>query len=535
MRFRPRARLISMLGSELIGDPVTGVLELVKNGYDADATMVQVQLLQMGDLASGTISILDDGTGMTWDDLETKWLSPAVEHKERDKRARRRTPRGRLPIGEKGVGRLAVHRLGRLLQLVTRTAGGPELVMDIDWDEFDASMYLDQIGVSVREREPEVFTGNATGTLLTVSALRERWNSLHVRALQRGLRRLQSPLTQWPDFTVSLLCPEHPQYEGLDNSDILKRFHYSLRGHIDAAGVFDFRYECRLPELARVPERVHSDDAYDLAARARQRGELGADPPACGAFDLTVYVWDRTAAFLKAVNVSRDNLDDYSGVALFRDGLRVLPYGEQGDDWLALDREKINDPSRRFANNQVIGYVEVTQEDSPDLRDKTNREGLIDNAAFRDLRTLVRAAMDVFASEWYQDRPRGEPDTPTVRPSAGAKPNPQLGGEASGNGSAGDSSIAVRRVKGAAESPGQYELMNGATVAPADTLTALRALEGLAPPGLVSALRSLAHQVGLPAVPAGEYTLVVARDGTTRLKLSLVAPDGANGTPAGAT
>ncbi|WP_223200781.1 ATP-binding protein, partial [Streptococcus pneumoniae] len=90
------------------------------------------------------VIIRDNGSGMTLEDVKEKWLSPAVDHKERDKRANRRTPLGRLPIGEKGVGRFAVHQIGRKMELVTRAKEGREIVVPIDWDQFErGDEYLD--------------------------------------------------------------------------------------------------------------------------------------------------------------------------------------------------------------------------------------------------------------------------------------------------------------------------------------------------------------------------------------------------------
>src|SRR5262245_32099166 len=104
------------------------------------------------------------------------------------------------------------------------------------------------------------------------------------------------------------------------------------------------------------------------------------------------------------------------GLSVFRDHMRVLPYGEPGNDWLFLDQERINDPTERIANNQVIGLVQVDQAQNLLLRDKTNREGLIENDSFLDLRALVRAAFRHFTSYWRTDRPRKE-----------ARPAPQRG------------------------------------------------------------------------------------------------------------
>jgi signal transduction histidine kinase len=411
LSFRPRARLITILGHDLIGDQTIGLLELVKNAYDADASQVRVELLDLLDPARATITVCDDGCGMSVEDVETRWLSPATDVKERAKQARSRTPRGRLPIGEKGVGRFAVHKLGRRLQLVTRTAGGPELVLDIDWDSFDnGDRYLDDLKLTVMERVPEVFTSTNTGTLLRISRLRDPWTETEVKKLQRALRRLQSPHREWRDFSITLRCPDFLQYENLDTGDILERAHYVFRGLVDQEGILDYEYICRLPG---VPARTVTQDKYNLVPMAR--AELTGDAPQCGSFYINLYVWDRTRDLLNAAGVSREDLDAHCGVSVFRDGLRVLPYGEPGDDWLQLDRERINDPSGRVGNNQVIGYVEIDQEQTVQLRDKTNREGLIDNPAFRDLRALVRAAIMVFTSHWREDRPRDNAGASTER------------------------------------------------------------------------------------------------------------------------
>src|SRR6266850_16411 len=101
--FRPRARLVSVLGEHLISDQAVGLIELVKNAYDADATEVEIQLLSLANPVTTKVLVRDNGVGMSLADVEGKWLSPAVDHKERDKRENRRTRLGRLPIGEKGV------------------------------------------------------------------------------------------------------------------------------------------------------------------------------------------------------------------------------------------------------------------------------------------------------------------------------------------------------------------------------------------------------------------------------------------------
>jgi hypothetical protein len=118
--FRPRARLVSVLGEQLIRDATVGLLELVKNGYDADADHVVVKLLNLSDPLKTIVSVEDDGYGMDLETILYKWLEPATGHKEEAKKQSKRTKKGRLPLGEKGVGRFAAHKLGHRLMLISR-------------------------------------------------------------------------------------------------------------------------------------------------------------------------------------------------------------------------------------------------------------------------------------------------------------------------------------------------------------------------------------------------------------------------------
>jgi signal transduction histidine kinase len=399
--FRPRARLVSVLGEHLISDQAVGLIELVKNAYDADATEVVVELLDVGDPTRTSIVVTDNGSGMTLDDLVSKWLSPAVDHKERGKQQGERTARGRLPIGEKGVGRFAVHHMGRGLLLTTRAVGNDEIVLEIDWDRFDENeAFLDGMGLIAVERAPRTFTGESSGTRLEVTRARAPWTHKLMRKVHRTLKRLQSPLREeLADFQVRLVCPDYPELQDIDPSDILDNAHYEFRAVIQPDGECDYEYVCRHPAVAP-RSRSGTETLIGFGG-----DELAARAPECGPFWLNLYVWDRSSDFLQASGVSRSELDAFCGVSLFRDGLRALPYGEPGDDWLFLDQERIQAPAERIGNNQVIGLVLVDQSTNLQLRDKTNREGLIENQAFQDLRTLVRAAIRLYTTHWRRDRP----------------------------------------------------------------------------------------------------------------------------------
>lgn len=286
--------------------------------------------------------------------------------------------------------------------MVTRKAGESEIVVEIDWDGFDRTDdYLDGIPVHVVERDPIVFTDDRAGTQLCIFRPRSPWTEKLLRKVYRSLRRLQSPLAEEEQrFAVRFRCPEFPELESIDPTDILPKAHYEFRALVQSDGRCDLEYYCKHPAMQGRQASAEDVNLVPLAG-----DELTGKQPRCGPFWLNLYVWDRSKDYLQASEVSRRELDAMCGVSLFRDGLRILPYGEPGDDWLLLDQERIQAPAERIGNNQVIGLVQFDQASNLQLRDKTNREGLIENDAFLDVRALVRAAIRQFLKYWKNDRP----------------------------------------------------------------------------------------------------------------------------------
>ena len=183
--FRPRARILQLLGDELIGSPRIAVFELVKNAYDADAGTVTVTLKNI-ESPKASIVVEDDGDGMTLETIRDVWLVPGHDHRTRQRKARERTRLGRLPLGEKGLGRFAVHKLGDRIEVVTRAANAKECIVSIDWTELLGRTDLSDAKVRAETRDPEVFREDLTGTRITISCLREKnWTRGEVRRLQR--------------------------------------------------------------------------------------------------------------------------------------------------------------------------------------------------------------------------------------------------------------------------------------------------------------------------------------------------------------
>ena len=426
--FRPRARVLQLLGDELIGSARLAVFELVKNAYDADANEVLVTL-DLDSMPEPKITVIDDGEGMTLDLLRSVWLVPGNDHRREQRMADRRTPRhGRLPLGEKGLGRFAVHKLGHWITLTTRADGSDECVVDIDWKELIARPYLEDAPVTIKVRPPETFLGERTGTRIEIRQLREtEWLRGEVRRLYNQITSVCSPFREPDGFQVALrvLGREHWIADLPDIGAIHDRAIWKFLFQLDR-GRFDWTYEfCAVPGLkldARLVEKP--EDRLKLPPRSggdRMQRKIVADEttsdgigPVTGLF----YVYDRDREIrqrLPNIRSLENYLDENGGVRVYRDGIRVYNYGEHGDDWLGLDLRRVNVPTRRISRNIILGEIHLSLKQSTGLVEKTNREGFVENGACNRLRRIVLGALATLEGERRVDKERirqltGKPD-----------------------------------------------------------------------------------------------------------------------------
>ena len=404
LAFRPRARLLQILGDQLIGTPRLAVFELVKNAYDADAKNVVVTLAGLSS-ADPTITVDDDGDGMTLETIRDIWLVPADDHRRRQRQEGRRTGGNRLPLGEKGVGRFAAHKLGDTIQLVTRAVDSPEVVVTIDWELFIKEPFLSDAPVSVVTRPPEIHVGNSTGTRIVISRLRERdWTRGEVRRLMRQITSISSPFsTRATEFEATLAVPDHPEWiTGIpDTRAILNRAPWHFRfSFINGACDWDYHFR-GVPNIKLAPRHVSARGSNLQIAAERDLDYLGIDQGAkdkkvrrvvadpsltdgIGEIKGEFYVFDRDREVLANLGDStliQNLLDESGGVRIYRDGIRVYNYGEMGDDWLGLDLRRVITPVRNISRNIIIGAIDLSLQDSRDLIEKTNREGFVENDA----------------------------------------------------------------------------------------------------------------------------------------------------------
>jgi hypothetical protein len=384
--FSPRARLLKLIGAELISDEIVALAELVKNAHDADASFVSIQFLGVT-TGDGEILVRDDGHGMDLDTLLTRWMQPAGSVKGRD--GARHTAKGRRMLGEKGVGRFAADKLASRLELVSRRASDPMEVRALfNWDEFEGSdLMLSDVHSRWEIRPADWLDGH--GTVLRLTGLRNRWNERLFRRLSTRLSRLVSPFGGGTGFRIGIESDEFPEYHGEVTSGFLEQAPYKVEAEFDGTDTITVRLNG-----GRAAKHTWST-----------QGQL-----TCGPVKARLFAFDLETESLARIGPRsevRAWLREWSGVSVYRDGFRVWPYGEPHDDWLRLDQRRVNNPVVRLSNNQIVGFIEISGDANPELRDQTNREGLIHNEAFTDLQRLILFALQLLEAERQATRHPG--------------------------------------------------------------------------------------------------------------------------------
>lgn len=450
VQFKVHSHVLKLLGDQLIGHDRLAVFELVKNSYDADAKTVTVTLDLLAPVPK--ISVRDDGIGMSADTIENAWLQVGTDSK-RKAEARKRSPLGRFPLGEKGVGRLAVQKLGDTVRLVTRQEGKTEHSFRISWGALiDSARYLgDGLAVEVEEHaSPEEFKSvSESGTLVEITGLHHTdWSRREIRDLYRLVTSLCNPFDDESSFKVELELPgnEAAVADLPTLKDMLASAVWEFGFEIDESGMITWDYKFRPPKFKNLTPQSKGPveeklalippDPDEVRPRPLQSTQAGADIEGdhillrpedlegIGPIRGSVYAFHRRDEILKASGAPQQLkkwLDQQTGVRVYRDNIRVFNYGEAGEDWLGLDARRINRPAGKLGSQSVIAQISLDLAKSAELREKTNREGFDENAAFRRLKRVSISVFDLFQRQHAEDRAaidralKGDDEPPPVQ------------------------------------------------------------------------------------------------------------------------
>lgn len=463
-KFRARARTLDMLGRQQIAGIPTALHELFKNAYDAYATQIDVDYFR----ARSILLLRDDGTGMSREEFEGRWLTLATESKidiNRDGTpAPRQNMRQRPVMGEKGIGRLAIATIGPIVLVLTRKEGEASITAClIHWGLFElVGIDLHDIELPVAEVSSAMGLDSALGDQLR-GALLGTCEQLIAKTDDPGLTRIISDLTEWnppldeltqlgygPNLhqTPGLHFLIHPVRDELaadidnrekDSATNLERMLLGFADTLspDAEALLETHFRDHLPDgqvINRISEReFFTPEEYKIAdhrveGRFDEFGNFsgtisiyGSEPRvikiplftnrqfrACGPFSLRfAYVQgqkrDTKIPFEEHAALT-GKLDRIGGLYLYKNGIRVLPYGNSDYDFLEIERRRTFSAAYYFFSyRRMFGAIHTDAKQNAGLQEKAGREGFQSNKAYRDFREQLMRFFEELAARFFRE------------------------------------------------------------------------------------------------------------------------------------
>ena len=404
LHFDVSTGLKSVLGSELITDDEVAVFELVKNSFDADATLVE---LFFGD---STITIADNGVGMSYEDIKSKWLFVAYSAKRelnRQSDFRDDIAERRQFAGSKGIGRFSSDKLGSHIRLQTRPtdeSSGPVHRITVNWDRFDKdhTEHFEKIGVNYATQPdgfvlPTGLTDPDHGTAITIEGTRQRWDREKILRLKSALAKLINPFGVATDgFRIVIHAPAEVEADELERAQAERKGDEVNANVVVNGEVGNFIFSTLQEKTTFIEVSIERGGKY-IESTLTDRGELiyrirePNDYPllAKSGFRCQIFFLNHSAKLTFAHRMGVPSVQ-FGSVFLFRNGFRVYPIGEQTDDWFRMDRRKQQGYARFLGTRDVIGRVDVYGADGSFEEASSRNAGLIETPAVTQLRKCFR-------------------------------------------------------------------------------------------------------------------------------------------------
>lgn len=450
-RFDINPHIIRQLGAELISDQVTALMELIKNSYDADASYVKIEIntsdqCNIPDLYypehNGYILIEDNGFGMDKETILKSWLIISYSNKRAVNGEKPKTPHGRTPLGSKGLGRLSTQRLANCCEIYTKRTNTAPFHVGFKWSDFDEVERLGEVDVKFQETN---FVGDS-GTKMYLLDLIDSdcWRGERLERLKGALCQMIAPYKELKPFNIYLsvnneiidISQEIGKLEQLNICDI--NFNYS-------SGVMNVQMDIQIRKLIGndyasyqtliLPDNGKRFEEYlfnDKKGRGRSFRHSNR-----GYWLESVFSFDLKSLYSKTDLYSDNNIEDpgdffgriqefylgvqdkegdwwndlykdfkeyksfvqsQTGIKIYRNGFAVIPYGIDSNDWLLLGQDQTGGSSYYgLRPGNVIGYVAIDEARNKGLIDKTDREGLIENAPYRNFYKLIKTVVNRYS------------------------------------------------------------------------------------------------------------------------------------------
>ena len=379
LQFKISSALKDIIGRDLITDDFVAVFELVKNAYDAHATMVSITFEDL--LGHEPVIIIeDDGKGMDRDDFENKWLFVAYSAKKdgtEDNDYRSKIFADKAFAGAKGIGRFSCDRLGTKLTLKSVKEGDnrQQHILKTDWQDFEVSLQEEFANIDVDYQSERLNVDRYAGTKLIISGLRSVWDKAKINKLKESLAKLISPREDQDDtesgFNIYVRSDEYDIEEQVENFifETLEIKTTKIEVVIDTYGQ---EIKTELKDGGTLIYRLTEENPYSLLKDIK----------------ITLYYLNQSAkqTFKRRMGL---NTKDYGSIFLYKNGVRIFPYGEPGEDPLKLDLRKAQKPSIYLGNKDLVGRIIIKGQNQEFKETSSRNDGLINNNTYQQFNEFL--------------------------------------------------------------------------------------------------------------------------------------------------
>lgn len=396
LNFKVSTGLKSIIGRDLITNDLVAVFELVKNSFDAQATRVDIYI------DDDNFYIIDNGKGMSHDDILEKWLFVAYSAKKdgsEDPDYREKISQKKAYAGSKGVGRFSCDRLGSHLRMQSKHLSNKSTVenIEVDWELFEENdkenfLVIPIENFQAKEFElPKGIKNLRHGTSLHITNLREQWDRPKLLTLKASLSKLINPFEGAHEkFEIHLHAPNEKsedlniKREYLDSDDPYS--HRVVNGKVE-----NFIFKTLGSKTTKLVVTI-TDEGHSIESKLIDRGELIfhiREPNPfplleISSFSCHLFYLNRSAkqTFSRRMGV---NSISFGSVFLFKNGFRIFPIGEEGDDSFGIDRRHGQGYARTLGTRDLVGRIDVTGDDEQFKESSSRDQGLIITPAYEQL------------------------------------------------------------------------------------------------------------------------------------------------------
>ena len=406
LRWKFDVSAFRLIGRDLITDRITALFELIKNCYDANASEVVINFKNAGTETSnqnGVIEIRDNGIGMSFIDVRDKWMVIGTSSKRRNPVSP--NPFKRRCVGEKGIGRFAVDKLGDYVTIHTKQVDALSwLNVTIDWNKyFRASQDIANIKLFTDIDNGYEFvaaeTKTETGTTLTIKGLHDIWEKKDIMRLLHEASRIVSPYIQqdYP-FRVHVIAEEFGADSWADE------FKVDASEIATLSGIIKFDLNEKYQESLQFNSETGTLEVIKTSIKS------------FGGLSMQLYYFDNNARKVFKKKFPNEKID---GVKIYRDGVITTPFAEQEEDYdkkrdiLGIDKRLYVNLFNKVNTHEIIGIVNITKVDNPKIIDATNRQDFTYTPEYKELKEFIILQINAF--EDYKVFLREHKSSPTTK------------------------------------------------------------------------------------------------------------------------